>query len=114
MRHKKKYTVKQWKKFKRFDKKETNGKVYWLDVQEMMCKKYDIILTDHRTKKEKQKAFLRKLNMKNLNKGITTFNKGVSDFGKMMDQMSSELGKNVGGKEKDFSFIIPKDKKKKS
>jgi len=43
------------------------------------------------TKKELIVTILKKINMKNINKGINTFNKAVQDFGDSMDTMTKEL-----------------------
>jgi len=88
IRLEKRYTVKQWKKFK---KTKARGIKHHLDIQELMCKKYDIILTDYKTKREQVIIFLKKINMKNINKGIDTFNKAVQTFGSSMDQLSKEI-----------------------
>ena len=92
MKNKKYFTVKQWRKFKKIQVKEVNGIKHHLDVQELMCKKYDIILTDYKTKRERVAIFLKKINMKNINNGIDTFNKAVQAFGGSMDQLSKEFG----------------------
>ena len=92
MKNKKYFTVKQWRKFKKTQVKEVNGIKHHLDMQELMCKKYDIILTDYKTKRERIIIFLKKINMKNINKGIDTFNKAVQSFGGSMDQLSKEFG----------------------
>ena len=89
MRYKKYFTVKQWKKFK---KTKVKGVKHNVDTQELMCKKYDIILTDYKTKRERIIIFLKKINMKNINKGIDTFNKAIQAFGGSMDQLSKEFG----------------------
>lgn len=83
MRYPKEYTVKEWKKFDRYVTKEINGVKYYKNIQELMCMRYDIILVDHQTKKEKASAILDKFNVENLNKGITKFNKGVDQIVKM-------------------------------
>jgi len=57
-----------------------------------MCRKYEVILTDYKTKRERIIIFLKKINMKNINKGIDTFNKAVQTFGGSMDQLSKDLG----------------------
>jgi hypothetical protein len=75
----KKYTVKEWKKLS--------------TLQETLCKKFDIILTDHKTKKEKIFFILDTINLKNINKGIDTFNKIIQDFGGSMEQLTAELDK---------------------
>lgn len=54
------------------------------EKQEILCKRYNIILTDYTTKQEKVEKILSKLTIKNLNKGITKFNKGMKQFNTMM------------------------------
>ena len=44
MRIRKYFTVKEWQKFKTND---------YFDMQEMLCQKYDVILSDYQTKKRK-------------------------------------------------------------
>ena len=92
MKNKKYFTVKQWRKFKKIKVIEFNGIKHYQDIQELMCKKHDIILTDYKTKREQVIIFLKKINMKNINKGIDTFNKAVQAFGGSMDQLSKEFG----------------------
>ncbi|MBT4327716.1 MAG: hypothetical protein HOD60_12570 [Candidatus Nitrosopelagicus sp.] len=41
------------------------------------------------------KNILKIINMKNINQGISTFNKAVQDFGDSMDKMTSELSSDV-------------------
>ena len=69
------FTVKEWNRFA------------W-SMQEIMCKKYDIILTDYQTRKEKIILLLHKINMKNFNKGMDMFNKSLNKFGKTVDSLS--------------------------
>jgi len=57
MRQRKFYTVKQWKRFKRND---------YFDMQDMLCQRYDVILTDYKTRKEKITSVLKKFNQKKL------------------------------------------------
>jgi hypothetical protein len=80
MRYPKKYTVKEWKRFS------------W-DMQEKLCNKYIVILTDHKTKKEKAKILMQKLNMKNFNTGMAVFNSGVRQFTNTIDQVTKPIGK---------------------
>ena len=80
MIYKKFYTVKEWKRFDKVAERE-NG--IDITMQEVLLKKYEIILTDYKTKGEKIKGILNKFNAENLNKGITTFNKGVDMMVKM-------------------------------
>jgi len=38
---------------------------------------------------------LKKINMKNINNGIETFNKAVQDFGDSMDTMTKEMSSDI-------------------
>ena len=82
MKVKKFYTVKEWNKFKGND---------YFDMQDMLCQRYDVILTDYQTKREKIFSFLKKINLKNLDKGITEFSKLVQSFDSSMDQLTREI-----------------------
>jgi hypothetical protein len=82
MKVKKFYTVKEWNKFKSND---------YFDMQDMLCQRYDVILTDYQTKREKIYSALKKINLKNLDKGITGFSKLVQSFGGSMDQLTREI-----------------------
>ena len=82
MRIRKYFTVKQWQKFKTND---------YLDMQELLCQKYDVVLSDYQTKKQKTSSLLQKINLKNFNKGITGFSKLVQSFGNSMDQFTAEI-----------------------
>ena len=75
------FTVKQWNKFS------------W-NMQEVLCKKYDVILTDYKTRKEKIILLLNKINMKNFNKGMDTFNKSLNKFSKTVDSMTASVNKS--------------------
>ncbi len=89
------FTLKAWNRFS------------W-SMQEIMCKKYDIILTDYKTRKEKIILLLHKINMKNFNKGMNTFNKSLNKFSKTVDSMTSnksifkdfDQGKSMDGLDK--------------
>ena len=91
MKVKKFYTVKEWSKFKSND---------YFDMQDMLCQKYDIILTDYKTKREKIFSFLKKINLKNLDKGVTEFSKLVQSFGGSIDQLTREIDSQTS-KDKD-------------
>ena len=82
MKQKKFYTVKQWQRFKRND---------YFDMQEMLCQRYDVILTDYKTRKEKIISVLKKFNQKNFDKSMTQFNNFMKDFGNSMDQLTREI-----------------------
>ena len=82
MKVKKFYTVKEWNKFKDND---------YFDMQEILCQRYDVILTDYQTKREKIFSVLKKINLKNLDKGITEISNLVQSFGGSMDQLTREI-----------------------
>ena len=82
MRTKKFYTAKQWSKFKSND---------YFDMQEMLCQRYDVILTDYKTRKEKIISVLKKFNQKNFDKSMTQFGDFMKDFGNSMDQLTREI-----------------------
>ena len=75
------FSVREWNRFS------------W-SMQEIMCKKYDIILTDYKTRKEKIILMLNKINMKNFNKGMETFNKSLNKFSKTVDSMTASANKS--------------------
>lgn len=77
---KKLFTVKSWQKFDD-------------EAQQALLRRYDVILIDHHTKRERMDSFVKKLNAENLNKGIDSFNKGVDSFSKSMDSLSLEMEK---------------------
>ena len=91
MKAKKLYTVKEWSKFKRND---------YFDMQDMLCQRYDVILTDYQTKREKLFSFLKKINLKNLDKGITELSNLVQSFGGSMNQLTREIDSQTS-KDKD-------------
>ena len=43
----------------------------------------------------KLESILKIINMKNINQGITVFNKAVQDFGDSMNTMTSELSSDI-------------------
>ena len=70
------FTTKEWNRFS------------W-SMQEILCKKYEVILTDYRTRKEKTISLLNKINMKNFNKGMNLFNKSLNKFSKTVDSLTA-------------------------
>ena len=70
------FTAKEWNRFS------------W-NMQEVLCKKYDVILTDYQTRKEKTISLLNKINMKNFNKGMDMFNRSLNKFSKTVDSLTS-------------------------
>jgi len=82
MRTRKYFTVKEWNRFKSKDS---------FDMQVMLCQKYDVILTDYKTKREKVFSALKKINLGNFDRGVTEFSKLVQSFGGSMDQLTREI-----------------------
>jgi hypothetical protein len=99
MRYTKHMKVKEWN---RFD---------W-DKQELLCKRYKIILTDWQPKWKKRYDTLKKyVNQKNFDKGLDIFNKGVQDFSKQMDDMTKGLGGDPKNNKKNLDSIWGNKKK---
>ncbi len=76
------FTIKEWN---RFD---------W-NKQQVLTKKYAVILTDYKTRKEKMLQVLNQINFKNFNKGIEGFNKIVQQFGNSMGSLTREMSKDI-------------------
>ena len=91
MRYPKKFTCKAWNKFD-------------LTQQDILCCRYDIILTDYKTRKEKIFAVMDKFSPKNIDKGIKVMNKGLGQFSKTMDELDKGLNQSLG-KKRDYSFL---------
>lgn len=81
------FTVKEWNRFA------------W-SMQEVICKKYDVILTDYKTRKEKTILLLNKINMKNFNKGMDTFNKSLNKFSKTVDSLTRSISQDKNAEER--------------
>jgi hypothetical protein len=82
MRTRKYFTVREWDRFKNND---------YFDMQDMLCQKYDVILTDYQTKREKVFSALKKISLRNFDKGVTEFSKLVQSFGGSVDQLTREI-----------------------
>ena len=102
MRIRKYFTVKEWQKFKTND---------YFDMQEMLCQKYDVILSDYQTKKQKTFSLLQKINLKNFDKGITEFSKLVQSFGNSMGQFTTEINDKKISDKKNLESIWGSSKK---
>ena len=102
MRTRKYFTVKEWQKFKTND---------YFDMQELLCQKYDVILSDYQTKKQKTFSLLKKINLKNFDKGITEFSKLVQSFGNSMDQFTTEINDDKVSDKKNLESIWGSSKK---
>ena len=102
MRTRKYFTIEEWQKFKTND---------YFDMQEMLCQRYDVILSDYQTKKQKTFSLLQKINLKNFEKGITEFSKLVQSFGNSMDQFTAEIdNKKISDKKNLESIWGPSEK----
>jgi len=102
MRSRKYFTVEEWQKFKTND---------YFDMQELLCQKYDVILSDYQTKKQKTLSLLQKINLKNFDKGITGFSKLVQSFGNSMDQFTAEINDKKTSDKKNLESIWGPSKK---
>ena len=102
MRTRKYFTVEEWQKFKTND---------YFDMQEMLCQRYDVILSDYQTKKQKTFSLLQKINLKNFEKGITEFSKLVQSFGNSMDQFTAEIDNKKISDKKNLESIWGPSKK---
>ena len=102
MRIRKYFTVKEWQKFKTND---------YFDMQELLCQKYDVILSDYQTKKKKTFSLLQKINLKNFDKGITGFSKLVQSFGNSMDQFTAEINDDKVSDKKNLESVWRPSKK---
>ena len=107
MRYTKFYTVKEWKKFDKTAERE-NG--IDITMQEILLKKYNIILTDHMTRKEKVKVqrekLRKKLTIKNIQKATKAISKGINGFSREMESF-----KLYDGPKKDYSVLMGKPPK---
>ena len=87
------YSMKVWKRFNKVHEKHVGDKVYYLDMQEVMCRKFDIILIDYKTSRQRIIDIAKGFNMKNFDKGMTIFDNAMKDF----DDMMKDFGKGLGG-----------------
>ena len=55
-------------------------------------------------------VILKKINMKNINQGIDTFNKAVQAFGDSMDTMTKELSSDIKKSDKESKIREKKNK----
>ena len=99
------YTVKEWKKFRKFTGDFIDGNE--LTAQEILIDKYEIFLIDHKTKRSagkmcptplKEKMIMgiknlpSKITQKNFDKGMKKFDKGMKSFDKALSAFSSGMG----------------------
>lgn len=84
----KRYTVREWKRFKS-------------PVQEMLLRRFDVILTDHKTRRERLRGFARAMfrptiqqrqsQRKSLDTGIKKVKGAIDNFDRSMDSLSKGL-----------------------
>jgi len=118
----KKFTVKQWKKFLKKEEEKFDTQMYLLRI-------YHIILTDYKVKRkwrvmcptplnEKLKMSLINLPSQitpaNLDKALKAFDKGVTDFTSSMDAMTSQLGGDKASQKKNLKKLWGKNQKQTS
>ena len=96
MRIRKYFTVEEWQKFKTND---------YFDMQELLCQKYDVILSDYQTKKQNTFSLLQKINLKNFEKGIIEFSKLVQSFDNSMDKFTAEIDNKKISDKKNLNSI---------
>ena len=107
IRPRKYFTLLQWKQFKKFLPTDIDGETFYIDLQQTMCEKFKIIITDHINRKkvgkmaptpikEKLTAFIKNLpsniTLKNFDKGMKKFDKGMIQFSKAINTLTSGLG----------------------
>ncbi|MDC6463432.1 hypothetical protein PQY74_02255 [Nitrosopumilus sp.] len=102
MRTRKYFTVKEWQRF------NTNN---YSDMQELLCQKFDVILLDYRTKKQKVFSLLQKINLKNIDTGVSEFSKLVQSFGNSMDQFTAEINNGKVSDRKNLESVWGTSKK---
>lgn len=107
MKYLKKYTVKEWKKFDRVVERENGVDI---TMQEILLQKYNIILIDHMTRKEKVKSqrmkLKKKLTIKNIQRATKIISKAVNSFSREMEGF-----KLYDGPQKDYSVLMGKKPK---
>ena len=127
MNYPKEYTVKEWKKFNKEIDISLIGNSYQffnfftqrmesfesLTTQEIMLQKYDVVLTDYKTTKEKLFSIIDKFNAKNINSGIDKFNKGVNQFSKVIASSQPNKSKSaIGISQRDYDKLFKSPKRK--
>ena len=113
------FTCKEWNRFNKIVERENGNDI---TAQEVLLKKYDVILTDYKVKKRLNnkdyyfdingnqrtdpnltkkelavkigKVIYKNANMKNFNKGMKIFDEGVRQFNDSISAFTKELGSN--------------------
>ena len=125
--YKKEYTVKEWKgfcntihpgekvgnEFQYFNfltqRKESYEEI---STAEILLSKYEIILTDHKTKMEKLDGVLDKFSFENLDKTMTKVSNGIDKFAKAIESKPEKKTRRKRKTEPDYSALFSKKKPK--
>ena len=81
---------------KRFTQEEWNR--FGISQQEILANRYHIILTDHETKNEKWKRRAKKVNLKNFDKGMKTFDNAQNTFWRDFSAGMNQAGMSNGSR----------------
>ena len=83
-------TVRAWKK-------------YGYESQLKILQKYDVILIDHHTRKQKILKIFKKFSARNLDRGVAKFNLAIDAWDDVMDDFSKSINKAYGRSERPIS-----------
>ncbi len=85
--------------------------------QEYLTFVYEVIITDHKTRREKARYYAREINIKNMQKGMKLLSKFLDSFSKAMNQFNVPGGKSTTGltmkHSDDYRHLLPSQDKKK-
>lgn len=99
----------EWSKFDGDVIKNIGGKEYVLNLQEYLCKKYDIIITDYKTPKQRRNEKLGKI----IDKIFKGFDSAFDNMDKIFDGLDKALD-SVEKISKSMNGLEPVNKKKTS
>jgi len=87
LRYKKEYTWNEWNNFDRNFVKKVGGKKYVLNMQEYLCKKYDVTITNYKTPRQRQNESI----TKKIDKVFSVIDKMFSGIDKCFDGLDKAL-----------------------
>ena len=67
-------------------------------------------MLDYMTKKQLIVNILKKINMKNIDKGMDVFNKTIQDFGDSMDSITKEFSADIEKSNREYKIREEKNK----
>lgn len=111
IRYPKFYTQKEWNRLNRCFEKDFNGIILHKCTQEVLINKYNIILTDYKTKLEQVQKIVNMINIVNLQKGIKKINRFTNSLNvnstntKTNDFEFLRTSKKRVGKTVNYSFL---------